>query len=514
MKLRRRPSVLITAGLCSAMLLAGCAQHNDSPTESTEKSLQGTDPALATYYQQELTWGGCSEVRGNSDLECADLTVPVDYDNPDGETTTVVLARLVSTADAPQGSLILNPGGPGGSGVDLLQSAPLFLDSAVQENYNVVSFDPRGVFRSQGITCLDDAELDRWRENSPFGGIKDSIDDIREEYGDVGEACAQNSGELLGHMNTDSVARDMDIMRGVLGDERTHYLGFSYGTQIGSAYASMFPDRVGRFVLDGAVDPSLNNHEVALAQARGFDASLREFVRDCVENNSECFTDGSVDEGLEEVQRILDHTTKEDVTADDGRRVSTVSAAEGVLTPLYSTTQYSALNQALRDAQDGDYTALLLNSDQNHGRSADGTYRGNSTFAFSAVTCVDFDSRTVSDEQMEADHKELVEAAPVFGKYLGYTDAACQQWPVDPVDSPEPASYSGSNEILVVGTLHDPATPYAWAESLTEQLGQARLLTYDGWDHVAYTSGDACVIDAVNTYLIDGDLPPDDQICR
>lgn len=503
----------VAAGLCAAVLLVGCSHSGSSDsTASSPNAVDGTDAALSEFYHQELRWGDCEDVSNGSDLECADLSVPVDYADPEGATTTVVMARATGGADASRGSLIMNPGGPGGSGVDLMQYASTFFSQDVLETYQVVSFDPRGVFRSDGIECLSDSELDQWRETSSFDPETDSLDVIREEYRSVGEACQENSGPVLEHMDTQSVARDMDVMRAVLGDAQTNYLGFSYGTQLGSTYAELFPERVGRFVLDGAVDPSLTSSQITLGQAQSFDESLREFVRDCTENNNMCFTDGSVEDGLAQIQDILDRTQDETVTAD-GRTVSTVTAAEGVLVPLYSPASYGTLNMALRDAQDGNYSALQRLSDSNHGRTSNGSYRGNSTFAFSAVNCLDYNTRDVTDQQMNADQEQLQEAAPVFGQYLGYTDAACQEWPVAPVDSAEPVTYDGDSQILVVGTEHDPATPYAWAEALTEQLGNARLLTYEGWGHGAYTSGDSCVVEAVNTYLVDGDLPDEGEVC-
>lgn len=501
----------VVALMATVLALAGCAPKETSTADSA--ALDGTDPALAEYYEQEITWGDCQDVARGSDLECADLTVPVDYSDPEGETTTVVMARSTSGGNASKGSLLMNPGGPGGSGVDLMQAAPAYFDEDVQETYDLVSFDPRGVYRSDGIECLDDAEVDEWRAESAFDPETESLDDLRSEYEDVGQACEENSGPVLEHMDTESVARDMDVMRAVLGDATTNYVGFSYGTQIGSTYAGLFPDRVGRFVLDGAVDPELTNSEVTVGQAASFEETLRRFVEDCAETNSECFTDGSVDDGLEEIQSIIDRTRDGSVTADDGREVSSVSAVEGVLVPLYSPSGYSTLNQALVDAQGGDYTALLEISDSNHGREADGSYRGNSSVAFAAVNCLDYDADAVTDEQMARNQDELNQVSPTFGEFLGYSDAACQGWPVESVDQPAAAEYDGDSQILVVGTRHDPATPYPWAEALTEQLGNARLLTYDGWGHGAYTSGNSCVISAVNTYLVDGDLPDQGTVC-
>lgn len=501
----------LVAALCAVVLIAGCGGQETS--SGGPDSLQGTDPDLARFYEQEVSWGDCEETSGDTGLECADLEVPADYDQPDGETTTVVMARSASTSDAAGGSLILNPGGPGGSGVDLMQVAPGYFDSSIQERYDLVSFDPRGVFRSDGIDCLDAEGLDRWRAESAYDPAAESLDELRSSYQEVGEACAENSGPVLEHMDTDSVARDLDVMRAVLGDARINYVGFSYGTQIGAAYAELFPDRVGRFVLDGAVDPSLSNAEITLGQAESFEASLRQFIQECTETNAECFTDGTVDDGLAEVQRIIARTQDETITARDGRQISAVSAVEGVLVPLYNPAAYSTLNEALVDAQGGDYTALMGISDTNHGRQSDGTYRGNSSVAFAAVNCLDYDSRNVTDEQMAADQEALEQVSPTFGQFLGYTDAACQGWPFGPSGSPHAAQYTGDSEVLVVGTRHDPATPYPWAEALTEQLGNARLLTYEGWGHGAYTSGNACVVSAVDAYLVDGELPPEGEVC-
>lgn len=499
------------AVVAAATLLAGCSGQDTS--SGGEQAVEGTDATLSSFYEQEVTWGDCEDVGNGTDIECADVTVPVDYAEPDAETTTVVMARVKSSSDDPRGSLIMNPGGPGGSGVDLLQAAGAYFDDSLSQEYDLVSFDPRGVFRSDGIQCLDDAELDEWREEAAFDPEGEPAEQIRQEYRTVGEACQDKSGPVFKHMDTESAARDMDVMRAVLGDTQMTYLGFSYGTQLGSTYAQLFPDRVGRFVLDGAVDPSADTTDVALAQVGSFEESLREFVRDCTETNNMCFTDGSVEDGMAEIQRILAGTEDGDVTTEDGRTVSTVSAVEGVLIPLYSPTTYGTLNQALREAQDGDYSGLLALSDTNHGRTPDGSYRGNSTFAFSAVNCLDLDSRDVTDQEMSAAQDELTQQAPTFGRYLGYTEAACQEWPVEPRHSPEPVEYDGDAQILVIGTTHDPATPYHWAEALTEQLGNARMLTYDGWGHGAYTSGSSCVVSAVNTYLLEGTLPPEGEVC-
>lgn len=509
-----KPPIKILASICSVALLMGCAQPNQHHEKTNEDPLKGTDPALAQYYEQDLTWGECENLNTHEDIECADLTVPLDYNNPDGETTTLAVSRVSSTKDAPGGALIINPGGPGGSGVDYTEVMAQVLDPKVQEKYTLVSFDPRGVSRSDGIECLTDKETDKWREQDLFKEPEKALKATREEYKKLGESCREKSGALLDHMDTHSVARDLDIIRGVLGSPKTNYIGLSYGTSIGAIYAEIFPDNIGRFVLDGAVDPSLNLREAALDQARGFDASLQEFLRECTENNDECFTDGSVDDGLAEIEKIIQHTESEKVTTTGGRVVTSTNTVEGILVNLYNPkTGYERLNSALVDAKDGDYSALLALSDWLNSRGVDGSYKDNATFALTAVKCLDTDTRGVSDAEINAAQKQLEEEIPTFGKYLGYTDAMCQQWPAEPVGSAEPATYEGDREILVIGTSHDPATPYHWAEALTEQLGNARLLKNEGWAHAAFPDGKECIDKALTTYLLDDRLPAEGTVC-
>lgn len=496
--------------------LTGCG----SPSGTTGPAQEGTDPALAAFYGQELDWGSCADSGGlagwlgGGDLECAQLSVPVDYADPNGESLEVAVSRLPSTGDAAQGALLVNPGGPGGSGVDLMGSAEQLFGEDIPEAYDIVSFDPRGVSRSAGIECFDDdAQRDAWRSQPVFDPQEQSVDELRQEYRELGEDCAQRSGPVLEHMSTAEVARDLDVLRAALGQTEADYLGFSYGTHIGAEYAELFPQRVGRFVLDAAVDPSAGAAETALAQAEGFEGALRSFLEHCLASEPTCFADGSAEEAAAEVQRILARPEAEEITGPDGRRVTAVQATEGVIAPLYSTATYSTLNEALLDAQAGDYDALQGLSDQNHGRQPDGSYQGNSTVSFTAVSCLDAADDSVTDARMAAHQQELNRAAPTFGPYLGYGEAACQGWPAATHSPAEPVDSETDAPILVIGVTEDPATPYAWSEALTEQLGTARLLTRDGAGHISYSSGNGCIVEAANRYLLEGTLPEEGTVC-
>ncbi|WP_144794427.1 alpha/beta hydrolase [Kocuria palustris] len=515
----RRRARLAALAAVAALGLGACT-GGEGPREADVP--EGAAAGMDRYYGQQLDWGACEGsgglsglLGGDGDQECAELTVPVDYADPEGGTTTVALSRLASEGEAAEGALVVNPGGPGGSGVDLIAGAGGLFGEELRGAYDIVSFDPRGVSRSDGIECFaDDAERDAWRSLPAFDPQQRSVDDLRGEYRDLGRDCAQRSGPVLEHMDTASVARDMDVLRAVLGQDRTDYLGFSYGTHIGAEYARQFPDRVGRFVLDAAVDPQVSNSDVSLAQAEGFENALRDFLEHCTADSPECFAEGSVEDGFEEVRRILARSADEEITGADGRRVTPVQVAEGIITPLYSTATYSTLDEALRKASDGDYAALQELSDANHGRRPDGSYHGNSTTSFTAVNCLDSTDESLTDEELAAQQEVLTERAPTFGPYLGYSEAACQGWPFGPAGRDEPAEYTGDAEILVVGGTEDPATPYAWSEALTEQLGSARLLTREGMGHVSYSSGNGCIVEAVDGFLVDGSLPEEGAVCR
>ncbi|MFI7493989.1 alpha/beta hydrolase [Kocuria sp. M4R2S49] len=520
----RRVLLPATAALTAAgLLLSGCsspgAGATGEPTSggATGAVVEGSPEELERYYTQTVVWEDCEfEVETNGaqdDLQCADVEVPLDYTDPAGETTTVVMSRLPARGDA-RGSLLLNPGGPGASGVDAMLYAQYTVTGDVREAYDVVGFDPRGVSRSAGIECLDDAELDEWRAEPMADPQEQPAAQIREEYERLGAACVEGSGELVTEMDTVSAARDMDVLRAVLGDERMTYLGFSYGTHLGAVYAELFPDRVGRLVLDGGVDSTLSDMEATADQAEGFEDNLRHWVQQCQFENPDCVVaDISVDEAMTRIQELIASVEEETVTAADGRRVTTTNVVEGILGPLYAPSTYEALNESLGEAFEGDFSALLAQSDRTHGRNADGRYTSNTTVAFTAVNCLDRPEGTVTTEQM-AQHQEVLErVSPTFGPYLGYGDAACQSWPAEPAGLPEPIDAEGADPILVVGTTHDPATPYHWSEALVEQLDDARLLTYDSYGHTAYTAGNRCVQEAVDAYLLEGELPAEGTTC-
>lgn len=502
-RLRSAAVALVVAGL----VLAGCApaKHQaDVPTGDATGSVAPT-PDLAKFYDQQLEWTSCDTG------ECATLTVPVDYDDPTGATIGLALARQKATGGDRIGSLLLNPGGPGVSGVDFLASAAQRVGNKVREQYDLVAFDPRGVQRSEPVRCADGPELDKLFAFDPDYSTDAGIQAVIDTYGKFGKECANRTGPLLGHVDTESAARDMDVMRAALGDDQLHYLGYSYGTQLGATYAAIFPEKVGRLVLDGALDPTLTPGEVSKGQAIGIESALRAYVTDCQAAKG-CPLSGDADHGLAQIRALFDEAKANPLPTGTNRDLTQSLAFYGVAVTLYSQSLWPALTQALKPALQGDGSKLLQLSDAYFERQSDGTYASNSNEAFFAIHCAD--ARESADfDVMRAQAADIVAAAPTVGSFLTFGGTTCAQWPTPAVDPLPSYAAEGAAPILVIGTTNDPATPYAWAQMLSETLSSGELLTYEGEGHTAYGASNSCIGDAVDSYLVSGTMPPEGTRC-
>ncbi|MGH8869203.1 MAG: alpha/beta hydrolase [Actinomycetes bacterium] len=512
------PWSAVSRGLAGLLVLglavAGCTESGGGDASPSVPADSGsaaptTRPAgLKQYYAQTLDWRGCA-----GEFQCADLRVPVDYAEPDGDSITIAVTRLrAGDRDDRIGSLLLNPGGPGGSGIEYAQAADRVVNAPLRERFDIVGFDPRGVAESSPVDCLDDAGLDK------FIAVDGTPDDGTERAALVRAAksfvqgCRERSGDLLAHVSTVDAARDLDVLRAVLGDKKLSYLGKSYGTQLGATYAELFPTRVRVAVLDGAIDPSLPSDEVTSAQAEGFDRALRAFVTDCLARDR-CPLSGSVDDATAQVSALLDRIDTTPLSGAD-RQVTQSMAVIGMAAALYDEANgWPALRTAIERAKDGDGSVLLLLADFYTDRAQDGSYRNNQNEVIYAVNCLDRpQGQEVTD--YEADAKAFAEVAPVFGPYLAWSSLPCAYWPVAPQDRPHEIRAPGSPPLLVVGTRRDPATPYEWAESLASQLDAGVLLTYDGDGHTAYARGSACIDEKVERYLIRGEPPAAGTVCQ
>jgi pimeloyl-ACP methyl ester carboxylesterase len=509
-----RPSAArsgVVAGLVAAVLaLVGCTSggHTVAPSPLPTPTTTAAAPAapLARFYDQKITWKKCASGA------CGTLEVPLDYADPDGRTISIAVAREAATGKQRLGSLVTNPGGPGVSGVDFLADVIESVPKAIRAAYDVVSFDPRGVQRSAPVDCVDDKELD--------GLLGDDFDMTTDAgraayeaaWQRFAEGCDSRMGAELGHIDTQTAARDLDVLRAVLGDASLAYLGFSYGTKLGATYAELFPQRVGRLVLDGAMPPSLTSDEITLGQAQGFEHELRAYVEDC-QGGKGCPLTGDVQHGLDQITSLLDHARADPLSTGTNRRLTAQLAYTGIGQALYSTKLWATLTKGLSDAiRQGNGRVLLALADFYADRDADGTYSTNTMQAFPAISCLDLPS-DASPSAMAAQAAELAKVAPTVAPYFSYGALSCKHWPVPAVDPLPSFAAEGAAPILVVGTTGDPATPYEWAQRLADDLSSGHLLTYEGNGHTAYLGGSSCVDGAVDAYLLTGELPAAGKRC-
>jgi pimeloyl-ACP methyl ester carboxylesterase len=475
------------------------------PAPTGPSTPPGPVPAgLQRFYNQRPTWQQCGP------QECATITVPLDYDKPNGKTIELRLRRQQARDRANKiGTLFINPGGPGGSGLDYVGAANLVLGAPLLRRFDVIGWDPRGVGESTPVKCVDTAQMDAMvsADGSPDNDAEiGALDKVANDFAD---GCEARSGELLSHVSTKDAARDIDVMRGIVGDTQLYYLGKSYGTYLGATYAELFPKNVGRMVLDGAVDPSKPTEQINMAQAKGFDVALAAFADDCARRS--CALGSTKPEVLAKVDKVLADSDAHPLSGDGQRQVTQGLAVLGVIYPLYVKTYWPRLEKAIEDGLNGDGTRLLGLADDYTSRGPGG-YADNSGEVIYAVNCIDHPDIT-SVAQAKAEEPAFREASPRFGSYLLWGSLPCAHWPVKPVNTQHAIRAPGAKPIVVVGTTRDPATPYEWAVSLANQLDSGVLVTRDGDGHTGYFEGNSCVDQAVETYYLDGTPPADGLKC-
>ena len=474
---------------------------SSSPKPSQSASVpQGN--GLDGYYNQQLEWSDC-----NDGFECASFNVPIDYANPADGAMQISAIRKLATGSA-QGSLILNPGGPGGSGIEYTTYAEYVVSDTLRENFDIVGFDPRGVGESTPVECLNDAQTEEYIALDGSPDNQTEIDQAQEMAKLFGQTCATNSPDTFKFLDTVSATRDIDILRALLGDEKLNWLGKSYGTFLGATYADIFPERVGRMLLDGAIDPTLSNEQLSYGQALGFELALNRFVDDCV-TKSDCPLSAGGAAGISEISDLLVDLDANPVTLDDGRLFTQAMGTLGVVGSLYDKVYgWPELRINLDLAFDGDYSGLASSVDFYTGRQSDGSFKDNSNDAIAAVNCLDRPDRATTEETV-ALASEWKKAAPNFGEYLAWSNISCSYWLADATGVPKEITALGTPTILVVGTVNDPATPYAWSQALAAQLSKGVLLTLDGDGHTAYYQGSECIDEVVDNFYLTGEAEAD-----
>ncbi|WP_399886979.1 alpha/beta hydrolase [Streptomyces sp. BBFR51] len=523
---RLRATLLAAALLATACSAGGASTSAGSPaaeaagsTEAATASLaalpKATPSALSPYYEQKLGWRDC----GVPGFQCATMKAPLDYAKPTEGDVRLAVARKKATGPGKRlGSLLVNPGGPGGSAIGYLQQyAGIGYPADVRAQYDMVAVDPRGVARSEPVECLDGREMDAYTRTDVTPDDQGEADELVDAYKEFAEGCGKDAPKLLRHVSTVEAARDMDVLRAVLGDEKLTYVGASYGTFLGATYAGLFPDRAGRLVLDGAMDPSLPARRLNLEQTAGFETAFQSFAKDCVRQPDCPLGDKGTapDQVGKNLKAFFDDLDAKPIPAGDadGRKLTESLATTGVIAAMYDEGAWQQLRESLASAmKENDGAGLLILSDSYYEREADGGY-SNLMFANAAVNCLDLPAAFSSPDEVRDALPEFEKASPVFGEGLAWSSLNCAYWPVKPTGEPHRIEAAGATPIVVVGTTRDPATPYRWAEALSDQLSSGRLLTYEGDGHTAYGRGSTCIDSAINTYLLRGTAPEDGKRC-
>jgi pimeloyl-ACP methyl ester carboxylesterase len=444
-------------------------------------------------------------------FSCGKLAVPLDYARPTGTRIDLFVVKVHSKSQktsARIGSLVVNPGGPGGSGVNLAAGLVSSLSSDVLDRFDVVGFDPRGVGLSGPLQCISDKQKDQLSAADPDVRTAAGRIQARALSDAVAKGCIAKYGSALGHYNTEETAHDMDLLRQALGDSKLNYLGFSYGTRLGAAYAHEFPTHIRTAVLDGAVDPVAGELTTDERQVKAFEDAFDQFAADCAKRSS-CASIGNPRTVVEQLIKSADRSPIKSSKKGETRRATGGIVTIGVLSALYDQTQWAELGTALSAAERGDAAKLFTLADQYSERDPETGHYANILDANLAVNCNDSTLR-VSDALVAGRAKTWIAKYPIFGPNASASLYSCHAWPRSGHPLP-PASAPGAPPILVVGTVHDPATPYAAARVLAKALGTGVVLSWDGEGHTAYPKT-SCVTRKVDQYLITG-TPPTGATC-
>jgi pimeloyl-ACP methyl ester carboxylesterase len=448
-----------------------------------------------------------------ANAQCGKLGVPVDYSKPNGDTASIALIRFRATG-AKIGSLIVNPGGPGESGVNAAASMYQNLPAKLKERFDLVGFDPRGVGLSKPeVWCNSDADNDKQRADPQVDYSPAGVARIEQTTKAMVQRCIDKMGkEFLANVGTADVVKDLDLLRSALGDSKLNYLGYSYGTRIGSLYAEAYPQKVRAMVLDGAIDPNADPFEADIRQAEAFQKAFNDYAADCAKS-PDCPLGDDPAKAVDAYHGLVDPLVDKPASTADPRGLSYPDAIVGTILPLYSPTLWPNLTAALKELKNGHGDKMLALADQYMERDANGHYT-NSTDVRSAVNCVDRPPITDRARVAEQD-RQLREVAPFmsYGQFTGYAPlGTCAFWPVPPTTQPHQISVKNLPPVLVISTTHDPATPYKAGVELADQLHGA-LLTFNGTQHTVALEGNSCVDDIVIPYLIDLTVPPPGATC-
>ena len=504
----------------------GSTSDGSATTGSTAGSQGDAPQGLESFYSQTIDWQDCPD---SASFKCGTVTVPVDYEHPDGQTITIALKKLpASDGDAEHGSLFNNPGGPGESGIESMK-APSSMPEELRTGYDMIGFDPRGVGQSTPITCWSDDEIKQYLENpnddatnptDPLKGVTSKNVAAQDKF-DRGAAnaarCAKHSQvpELLNHVGTRNVARDLDVLRATNGNTKLNYLGTSYGTYIGAVYADLFPDHVGRVVLNNAMDPSKRSSDESVAEQVAFkEGVLRQYVEHC-QAQSPCPLTGSTDEAVSQLAAFVNGLDKDPLTAPGSDTTVNTQDATVIIQELaVAQPDWEALTAMLTPAMTNHDGTLMAKAKQNLDNTPPTTVEevvstANLLIMRGAVTCNDDPDTGATASELDAQAAAERKAHPFFGGLSSGTEAYCRGWGHRGTTPPQETRAEGSAPILVIGITGDIQTPYSWSQSLVGQLDNGHLFTVQGYGHGTF----ACARPAAIDFLVNGTIPAEGATC-
>jgi pimeloyl-ACP methyl ester carboxylesterase len=490
---------LAAAFIAGALLFAGCsAESSQSPAADFT--------SLTDFYAQAINWEKCGR------YQCAELLVPIDYDNLEAGVFKLALTKVAARKSNERiGNIVVNPGGPGGSGIEFAQGGTRTASEAILDKFDLIGFDPRGVGKSDPIKCFTDSETDEFLAADETPDTQAEVEVWNNWVDRFALACKEQNPTTWMHVGSWNVARDMDILREALGDAKLDWLGKSYGTLLGALYAELFPAKVGRFVLDGPVDPD-NDSDQSLVQIKAFELALKRFITDCLAKRS-CPLTGDAESAYQQLLDFIDALDQAPIELSDSRLLTQSHAQTAVLIGLYDDKDlWPFLRDALEFAFTGDGEYLMLLADLINNRDSDGTYLDNSLAALYAVNCVDF-AKALKPNELPAEVERLSKESRFFGPLFGWGSSACLGWMNEDLEVVAKLSANPASPVLIVGTEFDPATPIQWAQSLAAQVKNSIVVSWIGDGHTAYRRGSKCVDQLIDSYFIGGALPTTGTIC-
>lgn len=496
LKIKNLKNVILIS-LCVIFVFTSCSSSKES---NSQKSNSGNQQVVG-----DVKYEKC----GN--FLCATIKVPLDYKKPKGKKIDIAIRTLsAGIPSKKKGILLINPGGPGGSGVDFVESASGIISQVVLDEFDIVGWDPRGVGQSSKLKCT------AYNLDFLFDDIDYSPDDeaelsaLEDVNKKIGEDCVEDNPDLAKHLNSKDATRDMDEIRKSLGEKQLNYLGFSYGTVLGQLYATMFPKNYRAMVIDGVVDVGENPLESAGNQGIGFEKAFDSFFEYCREVTCKYSKDQDPKAVYAQLSKQVDATP---IKTQDLVESYVGPAQFDLGTGVYmygGRESWPSLDDALTALQSGETSGIMLGYNSYLGRSGSGIYDG-SYASFLSILCAD--GKLASGEDLYAYGKSIAEKAPLFGEAVVLLGAQCSFWPNATDAKAFKVNNSKGNNIMIIGTTGDPATPVQASRDVAKKLQNSSYVEFKGEGHTAYGRSNACVDNTINSYFIDLKSPKSNTYC-